>query len=45
MKVEYWGTKQILLTSKSYFSFREKNKQVSKGMCIRQNSLAFDNYL
>ena len=37
MKVEYSGTKQISLTSKTYFCVGDKNKQVSKGICIRQN--------
>ena len=44
MKVEYSGNKQILLTSKTYFCLGDKNKQVSKGVCIHQNPLTFDKY-
>ena len=44
MKVEYSGTKQISLTSKTYFCVGDKNKQVSKGVCIYQNPLAFNQY-
>ena len=44
MKVEYSGTKQISLTSKTYFCVGDKNKQVSKGVCIRQNPLTFNEY-
>ena len=44
MKVEYSGNKQISLTSKTYFCLRDKNKQVSKGDCIHQNPLTFDEY-
>ena len=44
MKIEYSGTKQISLTSKTYFCVGDKNKQVSKGVCIRQNPLTFNQY-
>ena len=44
MKVEYSGNKQISLTSKTYFCLRDKNKQVSKGVCIHQNALTFEEY-
>ena len=44
MKVEYSGNKQISLTSKTYFCPEDKNKQVSKGVCIHQSSLTFDEY-
>ena len=44
MKVEYSGRKQILLTSKTYFCLGDKNKQVSKGVCIHQNPLTFNEY-
>ena len=44
MKVEYSGTKQISLTSKTYFCVGDKNKQVSKGVCIHKNPLTFNEY-
>ena len=44
MKVEYSGTKQILVTSKTYFCLGDKNKQVSKGVCINENPLTFNEY-
>ena len=44
MKVEYSGNKQISLTSKTYFCLGDKNKQVSKGVCIHQNRLTFKEY-
>ena len=44
MKVEYSGNKQISLTSKTYFCLGDKNKQVSKGVCIHQNPLTFEKY-
>ena len=44
MKVEYSGTKQISLTLKTYYCVGDKNKQVSKGVCIHQNPLTFNEY-
>ena len=44
MKVEYSESKQISLTSKTYFCLRDKNKQISKGVCIYQNPLTFEKY-
>ena len=44
IKVEYFGSKQISLTSKTYFCLGDKNKQVSKGVCIHQNLLTFNGY-
>jgi len=40
------GQRWITLTSKTYFCASVKgNKQVSKGVGIKQNSLTFDKYL
>ena len=44
MKVEYSASKQISLMSKTYFCPGDKNKQASKGVCIYQNPLTFDEY-
>ena len=44
MKVEYSGNKQISLTSKTYFFLGDKNKQVSKRVCIHQNPLTLEEY-
>ena len=44
MKVEYFGNKQISLTSKTYFSLGDQNKQVSKGVCIHQKPSTFEEY-
>ena len=45
MKVEYKGTAQIFLKSKSYFCSREAKKQVCKGVSIFQNLLSFEQYV
>ena len=44
MKVKYSGNKQISLTSKTYFCLGDQNNQVSKGVCIHQNPLTFEEY-
>ena len=45
MKVEYKGTAQVSLTSKSYFFSRKTKKQVCKGVIIFQNLLFFEQYV
>ena len=45
MKVEYKGTAQVSLTSKSYFCSGETKKQVCKGVSIFQNPLSFEQYV
>ena len=45
MKVEYKGTAQVSLTSKSYICSGETKKQVCKGVSIFQNPLSFEQYV
>ena len=45
MKQEFSGSQQTCLASKSYFCCGPANKQVAKGMSLKQNPLDFDQYL
>ena len=42
IKVEYKGTAQVSLTSKSYFCLGETKKKVCKSVGIFQNPLSFE---
>ena len=44
MKVEFSGSSQVCLSSKTYFCVGPQNKQICKGVSIQQNPLTFEQY-